>query len=88
MGQSEKTNMETYNTKEYLEDAGEDFKGFLSQRKWNDCRAIIADIEEKGFDASELRRDMNKAMAEGSVMDHFAGIQEATDELAAMIKGN
>ena len=58
--------METYNTKEYLEDLGNDFAGFIGEKNWKDAHAIIANLDEKGFtnEASALRKDLNKAQFE------------------------
>jgi hypothetical protein len=47
---------------QWLEAANEHFDEAVSQRNWSLARAVVADIEGYGFDASELRRRMNREM--------------------------
>jgi hypothetical protein len=50
----------------WLECAKENFDEALSQRNWAQARAVVEDIEGYGFDASELRREMNREMYEST----------------------
>lgn len=48
----------------WLEAAQENLEEACKQADWSLARAVIADVEDQGFDASYLRRYMNQAMAQ------------------------
>lgn len=50
----------------WIEEARMNLEEALDSEDWSTARAIVADIEEKGFDASGARRMMNLAMAEAT----------------------
>lgn len=57
--------MSNIHNTEIIEDAQSDFDLALSQRNWSECRTIIADLEEQGFEheVQLLRHTMGRTIA-------------------------
>lgn len=59
----------------WLEAAQENLEEACKQADWSLARAVIADVEDQGFDASYLRRYMNQAMAQADDVSPLEGVE-------------